>query len=65
MSRHHDDEIARNLVALALAALLAAALTTPAMAVLPTADQPVRTATAPLLRRLEDYLRGHTELFLD
>ncbi len=30
-----------------------------------TADQPVRTATAPLLRRLEDYLRGYTELFLD
>ena len=30
-----------------------------------TAAQPVRTATAPLLRRLEDYLRGYTELFLD
>ena len=50
---------------------LAPALREPATLLLHTplaqlaADHPAAAALAPLLRRLEDYLRGYTELFLD
>ena len=42
MTRHHHQQVAGARVAFALAALLVAVLATPASAVLPTADQPVR-----------------------
>jgi serine/threonine-protein phosphatase PGAM5 len=42
MIRHHHQQVAGARVAFALAALLVAVLATPASAVLPTADQPVR-----------------------